>query len=609
MEAEWCDLKNYVKISLQEKYSFLKDPWFLKFGLNYEFLYNMHRMITERFLGDLSENNYLPIASNEKLLLKFSSTEKIFIYGDADLGESFMLMNILSLWINDKFPPNFLLLYINQASTTAEDTIFEAIVNQNSKRDCEVNENALKKFLDATTKEYEKYRIILLLDDTNDESDNSIDVEHLINGHKSFNHPIIIWSRRSRAKTAIEKYDLIMEFIGLKHEDLKIFFQQVLQQYDKTLKGNGESESLQLLSYLENERKSLLKLCRNPIFAVFVLITWSKYGKSLKNELTVIQKIADLTIENNEEEINKEIGRKCLEFLLYNKKPCIPTKLNSMNSLKAFINTKINSKNNKSQIFEFNHGLLYFYFAAKYFIILHKLMNKDEIGDDELLKFYYKTYKRKNIIKLKKMFEFIKELDIEVYNEISKVKECFIPILEENNTNLLKELQKTKKVLKFVNVRLNSQIFRTILNFQLNSVKEIILENAFFDFEDFFCVLKLHPDVKVTHFRLIYSDKIIFNDQNLLEVIKNALPSLEYLYLKNLHFEHIYKDCPLIFSKSWKIFSLQDCSFKRFPSQILLSNCSEIDISRTNFSGKLFFYNFSFTVVNCKFLQHSILYL
>lgn len=580
-------ITSQIKSAIKNKYSFLKRPLFQDLGFKNPLLHQIPFQLRLRYWKDVSSPLKISPENEIQLLSTITNNQKVLIFHNHQNDASFSSFKILSMWIYNFLPTNLILFYINPALITVNETLMQTIIKQHSTNESPLDEELIRRVLSISIDDQSQIKTVILIDDTRQHDCVVSDVQYLIQGYKTFHYPTIVWCKTENVKEIITKYDIVLEHVGMNNQQLQTFLQYLFREEKTTSKDDGDSEALKLYSYLQNEKSSLLKLCRYWYFAVLVSIAYKGYKTQLSSQYDVVHKVfeimmkSQLTLEKKNELFNR-LGEQSLRYILEGKPLQLSEEMSFSSVLENFVHIIKYINTNKTSEFHFNHDIFAHYFAAKYLANYSKL-TENEIGKQDILSYLQSSRK---VLKLRKTFSFLQHLNNKKFLELSLICSSIISFTDNKDESMLKEVEQCKKQLCLINSKINLNLLNTLKNHFFRWMKHINFTDTILDFVEFIQSVKEFGDNKVLSLQISYEEKYKLCDGNIFKMIENVFPRLIKLRLKNICIKRVNKDLSISMWNSVQNLSLNGCEIEHFSGKIRNLICTEVEISNINLSGK-----------------------
>lgn len=606
IEKTWKNfLYNCKKIIKTKLLNLPKFPFWPKSVMEVN-LKNILTPIKIRFIqdDDLTIGNFL--FDETELLPQLKIGQRVLIYGDPGIGKSYHCLNILQQWVDDRLCNDTLILYVKLMDVTNGESLIDTIIRQNATSNRTIDKSLLKYYL-----KNDEHKILLILDGADEFLIPDSYIQDIINEKGHIIHPIIVLTRQFKVKDIIKSYDIRMEVLGFDNPQKLQFFQNFFQESNSIqsredddddiddfennddIRNTDEKKSRKLYKYLNKERPLILESCRNPLFATITAAVWDNSSSLIINDCMIIEEAIKILFEKSklkknsysEDTIYKEIGEKCLKFILNNERMIVNDVVESLRDFGGLIVFKPTGFKGENKEFNFIHFSFHEFFTAKY--LISKLENNDNIDANKSL--LNEICESDKILYFKKVLEFIKQMKMEIYQTIISENNQVIHLLEDVDESVIEIFKnKTSHSVKLLNVRISNTIMDLIFKNFIHHLKEIMFMNVMFDFDFFIKKTSNASDNQVTLLNIHYLDEHQLTIYNMIHKICNVFKKLEKLSLKNLIFEETNEYPDELIEYTLKSLTLNQCKFENFFHLNFYSEFSdivEVDFSKTEFPG------------------------
>ncbi|CAD5126371.1 unnamed protein product [Dimorphilus gyrociliatus] len=545
-------------------------------------------------------------------------SERILICGDAGIGKTFHSLKLLYLWAcKNELLQDYLVLYVNLGDIQSNDSFESVLFNTNFSKDSPITKQLLAYYLSEQCKD-KKRRILLLLDGADELKFKNSYFNSIINGDKRLkvDFSVIVWSRKWRIKSIMHTFDSCFEIKGFSTVQLLEFFQNYFNEtnIDNTSKATSKQteenddsarttnyksnrKSKILWNFLNVEKKHIIELCKNPLFACLTAGIWDEKQNKIHNNESSIYKeavevlfsIKGLSINHpNYKKFYDQCSKLAFENLLFNT-PIVINDIQLDSELFAGIIIPLDERQeNKEEInkYKFIHFLFQEYFTAQYIIEqFNNEMNDNNDYSNNSISMIIRDFK--NLFLLKNVLIFIREINDRIFSEIAKIRDDTFLVLESEE--IYKLIRCRPNVINLKNISLSTVTWKTIIYIYNANITDINFKYVKFQFQQLLnlCSEHLKNSLKVLKIQYVADEE----EEDLCTIentIENLL-KLEILHLKDVPFKKSINSPIELVSVLLIDFQMNNCNIRCFGNDKINFTCpniKRIDLTRNDFNGK-----------------------
>lgn len=343
----WLDFVEKVKSNFQKEISTVqKYPFCPKKKVN-EIFDNIITPITITIKSYKVKNILCNLDFSDDIELitylnKPNDPKRVLICGEGGIGKSYHCLRILNSWLKSKKLNDTLLLYIKLKDIKSNQTLIQAIIEQNSKYK-KLEKEVLKHILSNNCEYRTGKKIILLLDGADECIMQNSNILNIIHKTEFWKFSLIVWSRYIKEEDIRRTYELVLEIDGFKGQNMKDFFNNYCG-HDTDLKGKKLRKTV--FKIVKNNEK-LLKLSNNPFMASMIAFYYQSNGVQDLEALKIkdlFTNVIDMSLKNNninkdeKEKLLKEISKKSYLYIKHNSLMVI--KIEHFQALKCIFDMK-----------------------------------------------------------------------------------------------------------------------------------------------------------------------------------------------------------------------------------------------------------------------------